>query len=78
MLSIPRDLYVKLPAVAKYRDQYGKINAANAYGGPEYAAKVVSGVIGCRFTTIFWWTFRASGRRWMRWAGWILLCQGHL
>jgi LCP family protein required for cell wall assembly len=46
MLSIPRDLYVKLPAVAKYKDQYGKINAANAYGGPEYAAKVVSNVIG--------------------------------
>jgi LCP family protein required for cell wall assembly len=46
MLSIPRDLYVKLPAVAKYGNQYGKINAANAYGGPEYAAKVVSAVIG--------------------------------
>src|SRR5262245_17754918 len=45
MLSIPRDFYVKLPAVAKYGSQYGKINAANVYGGPEYAAKVVSGVI---------------------------------
>lgn len=37
MLSIPRDLYVKIPG-------YGgsKINAANAYGGPELAKKVVS------------------------------------
>jgi polyisoprenyl-teichoic acid--peptidoglycan teichoic acid transferase len=46
MLSVPRDLYVKLPPVARYSTQYSKINAANAYGGPEYAAKVVSGVIG--------------------------------
>jgi LCP family protein required for cell wall assembly len=46
MLSIPRDLYVKLPAVAKYGTQYSKINAANVYGGPQYAAKIVSGIIG--------------------------------
>lgn len=46
MLSIPRDLYVKLPAVANYGAQYAKINAANVYGGPEYASKVVSSVIG--------------------------------
>ena len=46
MLSIPRDLYVKLPAVANYGTQYSKINAANAYGGPTYAAKVISGIIG--------------------------------
>lgn len=46
MLSIPRDLYVKIPASAKTRQQNGKINAANAYGGPELAARVVSNVIG--------------------------------
>jgi LCP family protein required for cell wall assembly len=47
MLSIPRDLYVKIPAVpGKYQTQYSKINAANAYGGPELAEKVVSNVIG--------------------------------
>ncbi len=46
MLSIPRDLYVKIPATGKYATQYSKINAANAYGGPELAAKVVSSVIG--------------------------------
>jgi LCP family protein required for cell wall assembly len=46
MLSVPRDLYVKMPAVARYSTQYSKVNAANAYGGPEYAAKVISGVIG--------------------------------
>ncbi len=46
MLSIPRDLYVKIPASAKTRTQYGKINAANAYGGPELAAQTVSNVIG--------------------------------
>lgn len=46
MLSVPRDLYVKIPATAKTRQQYGKINAANAYGGPELAARVVSNVIG--------------------------------
>jgi len=46
MLSIPRDLYVKIPASAKSRQQYGKINAANVYGGPELAAQTVSNVIG--------------------------------
>ncbi len=46
MLSIPRDLYVKIPATARTGVQYGKINAANAYGGPELAAQVVSNVIG--------------------------------
>lgn len=46
MLSIPRDLYVKIPASSKSNAQYGKINAANAYGGPELAARVVSNVIG--------------------------------
>jgi len=40
MLSIPRDLYVKIPAGTSTREQYGKINAANAYGGPELAAKL--------------------------------------
>lgn len=46
MLSVPRDLYVKIPATAKTGTQYGKINAANVYGGPELSAKVVSNVIG--------------------------------
>ena len=46
MLSVPRDLYVKIPATAKTGQQYGKINAANAYGGPELSARVVSNVIG--------------------------------
>jgi LCP family protein required for cell wall assembly len=46
MLSIPRDLYVKIPATGKYQTQYSKINAANSYGGPELAKKVVEGVIG--------------------------------
>lgn len=46
MLSIPRDLYVKIPASSNTRAQYGKINAANAYGGPELAARTVSNVIG--------------------------------
>jgi LCP family protein required for cell wall assembly len=46
MLSIPRDLYVKIPATDKYRTQYSKINAANAYGGPLLAEKVVQNVIG--------------------------------
>ncbi len=46
MLSIPRDLYVKIPATEKTGVQYGKINAANVYGGPELAARVVSNVIG--------------------------------
>ena len=40
LLSLPRDLYVKIP---KYG--YGKLNAANAYGGPELASKVVSSVL---------------------------------
>jgi LCP family protein required for cell wall assembly len=47
MLSVPRDLYVKIPPVpGKSLTQYSKINAANAYGGPELAEKVVSNVIG--------------------------------
>lgn len=46
MLSVPRDLYVKIPATDRTRQQYGKINAANVYGGPELAARVVSNVIG--------------------------------
>ena len=46
MLSIPRDLYVKIPSGTKTREQYGKINAANVYGGPELAAKTVANVIG--------------------------------
>ncbi|HSX01842.1 MAG TPA: LCP family protein [Candidatus Saccharimonadia bacterium] len=46
MLSIPRDLYVKLPATAKTSAQYGKINSANAFGGPELAKQVVQNVIG--------------------------------
>ncbi len=41
MLSIPRDLYVKIPSARN-----NKINAANAYGGPELAEKVVSNIIG--------------------------------
>jgi polyisoprenyl-teichoic acid--peptidoglycan teichoic acid transferase len=41
MLSVPRDLYVKIPGY-----NYGKINAANAYGGPQLASKVVSGIMG--------------------------------
>ena len=46
MLSIPRDLYVKIPATSKTGTQYGKINAANVYGGPQLSARVVSNVIG--------------------------------
>jgi LCP family protein required for cell wall assembly len=46
MLSIPRDLYVKIPATGKYRTQYSKINSANAYGGPELAEKVISNIVG--------------------------------
>ena len=46
MLSVPRDLYVKIPAGTSNKAQYGKINAANAYGGPELAARTVSNVIG--------------------------------
>ena len=41
MLSIPRDLYVRIPGYGA-----GKINGANAYGGPLLAEKVVSTVIG--------------------------------
>src|SRR5664279_3282734 len=41
MLSIPRDLYVKIPGHGS-----GKINAANAYGGPALAEQVVENVIG--------------------------------
>jgi len=46
MLSVPRDLYVKIPASVKNRAQSGKINSANALGGPNVAAKVVENVIG--------------------------------
>ncbi len=46
MLSIPRDLYVKIPATSKTGVQSGKINAANVYGGPQLSARVVSNVIG--------------------------------
>ena len=41
MLSIPRDLYVNIPGYGS-----GKINAANSYGGPTLAARVVSNVVG--------------------------------
>ena len=41
LLSIPRDLYVKIPGHG-----YGKINSANAFGGPTLTEKVVSGIIG--------------------------------
>jgi LCP family protein required for cell wall assembly len=40
MLSIPRDLYVKIPGYG-----YGKINSANADGGPALAEQVVSSVL---------------------------------
>jgi LCP family protein required for cell wall assembly len=40
MLSIPRDLYVKIPGYG-----YGKINSANSSGGPELAMKVVGGIL---------------------------------
>lgn len=40
MLSIPRDLYVKIPGYG-----YSKINAANVDGGPELAKQVVSQVL---------------------------------
>lgn len=43
MLSVPRDLYVKY---AGKGGSAGKINAANAFGGPELAAKTVQQVIG--------------------------------
>jgi len=41
MLSVPRDLYVKIPGHG-----YGKINSANALGGPKLAEQVVETVIG--------------------------------
>lgn len=40
MLSIPRDLYVKIPGYG-----YGKINTANSAGGPELAKEVVGQVL---------------------------------
>jgi LCP family protein required for cell wall assembly len=46
MLSVPRDLYVKIPSSIRNRAQFGKINAANALGGPDVAAKAVESVIG--------------------------------
>jgi LCP family protein required for cell wall assembly len=46
MLSVPRDLYVKIPAVGKYSTHYAKINEANSDGGPMEAEKVVSSVLG--------------------------------
>lgn len=50
MVSIPRDLYVRLP-----NGNYGKINASHAYGeqenkgkGPEYATRTVEAVTGSK------------------------------
>lgn len=40
MLSIPRDLYVKIPSYG-----YSKINAAGSYGGAELSKEVVSGIL---------------------------------
>lgn len=40
MLSIPRDLYVKIP-----KNGYSKINSANSYGGPELTKEVVGEVL---------------------------------
>lgn len=40
MLSIPRDLYVKIPGYG-----YNKINAANSLGGPELAKTVVGNIL---------------------------------
>ena len=40
MLSIPRDLYVKIPGHG-----YGRINSADSLGGPELSKTVVSGII---------------------------------
>jgi polyisoprenyl-teichoic acid--peptidoglycan teichoic acid transferase len=40
MLSIPRDMYVKIPGYG-----YSKINAANSYGGPELAKEVVGKIL---------------------------------
>jgi LCP family protein required for cell wall assembly len=41
MTSIPRDLYVKIPGHG-----YGKINSANALGGPQLSEQVVENVTG--------------------------------
>ena len=41
MLSIPRDMYVKIPGHGT-----GKINGANSDGGPLLAEKVISNIIG--------------------------------
>lgn len=41
MLSIPRDTWVDIPGRGM-----DKINAANVYGGPELAARTVSGLVG--------------------------------
>jgi anionic cell wall polymer biosynthesis LytR-Cps2A-Psr (LCP) family protein len=43
MISIPRDLYVKIPGHG-----YGKINSANAWGGPTLSEQVVENVTGIR------------------------------
>ena len=40
-ISVPRDLYVKIPGYG-----YGKINSANADGGPALAEQVVDNVLG--------------------------------
>jgi LCP family protein required for cell wall assembly len=40
MISIPRDLYVKIPGYGN-----SKINAANSYGGPDLAKQVVSNIL---------------------------------
>ena len=41
MLSVPRDLYVKIPG-----KNFGKINSANALGGPDLAEQTIENVIG--------------------------------
>ncbi len=46
MLSVPRDLYVHIPAGKGHIASYGKINSANAIGGPTLAEQVVENVIG--------------------------------
>lgn len=40
MLSLPRDMYVKIPGKG-----YSKLNTANVYGGPAAAKKVVSTIL---------------------------------
>lgn len=40
MLSIPRDLYVRIPGYG-----YSKINSANSYGGPDLAKQTVSEIL---------------------------------